>query len=75
LGFPLGGLLALVLVGSMDGLASGALGGALAGAAIGVAKWLVLQGSLATMVLTSGYSIAMPIFRRRAQTLCSFGDL
>jgi len=43
LGFPLGGLLALVLVGSVDGLASGALGGALAGAVIGVAQWLVLR--------------------------------
>ena len=32
LGFPLGGLLALVLVGSVDGVTSGALGGALAGA-------------------------------------------
>ena len=43
LGFPLGGLLALVLVGSVDGVASGALGGALAGAVIGVAQWLVLR--------------------------------
>jgi hypothetical protein len=43
LGFPLGGLLALVVVGSMEGLASGALGGALAGAVIGAAQWLVLR--------------------------------
>jgi len=35
LGFPLGGELALVLVGSVEGAASGALGGALAGAVIG----------------------------------------
>jgi hypothetical protein len=42
LGFPLGGLLALVMVGSVDGVASGALGGALAGAVIGAAQWLVL---------------------------------
>ncbi len=32
LGFPLGGLLALVLVGSVDEVASGALAGASAGA-------------------------------------------
>ena len=38
LGFPLGGLLALVLVGSVDGVASGALGGALASAVIGAAQ-------------------------------------
>jgi hypothetical protein len=43
LGFPLGGLLALVLVGSVEGVASGALGGALAGAVIGGAQWLVLR--------------------------------
>jgi hypothetical protein len=43
LGFPIGGELALVVVGSVDGALSGALGGALAGAAIGVAQWLVLR--------------------------------
>jgi hypothetical protein len=43
LGFPLGGLLALVLVGSIDGVASGAVAGASAGAVIGAAQWLVLR--------------------------------
>jgi hypothetical protein len=43
LGFPIGGLLALVLVGSVEGAASGALAGALAGAVIGTAQWLVLR--------------------------------
>ena len=43
LGFPLGGYLAFVLVGSVEGVASGALGGALAGAVIGAAQWLVLR--------------------------------
>jgi hypothetical protein len=43
LGFPLGGLLALVLVGSVEGVLSGALAGALAGAVIGAAQWLVLR--------------------------------
>lgn len=43
LGFPLGGWLAFVLVGSVDGALSGALGGALAGAVIGSAQWLVLR--------------------------------
>jgi len=43
LGFPLGGLLALVVVGSVEGVVSGALGGALAGAVIGAAQWLVLR--------------------------------
>jgi hypothetical protein len=43
LGFPLGGQLALLVVGSMEGVVSGALGGALAGAVIGAAQWLVLR--------------------------------
>jgi hypothetical protein len=43
LGFPIGGLLAFVLVGSVEGVVSGALGGALAGAVIGTGQWLVLR--------------------------------
>jgi hypothetical protein len=43
LGFPLGGVLALLVVGSIEGAASGALAGALAGAVIGAAQWLVLR--------------------------------
>lgn len=43
LGFPLGGLLAFLLVGSVEGVLSGALGGVLAGAVIGAAQWLVLR--------------------------------
>jgi hypothetical protein len=46
LGFPLGGFLAIVLVGSVQGAVSGALGGVLAGAVIGAAQWLVLRGHL-----------------------------
>jgi hypothetical protein len=43
LGFPLGGELALLVVGPVEGAVSGALGGALAGAVIGAAQWLVLR--------------------------------
>jgi hypothetical protein len=43
LGFPLGGLLALMVVGPVEGAVSGALGGALAGAVIGAAQYLVLR--------------------------------
>ena len=43
LGFPLGGELALLVVGPVEGVLSGALGGALAGAVIGAAQWLVLR--------------------------------
>ena len=46
LGFPLGGELALLVVGPVEGAVSGALGGALAGAVIGAAQWLVLRSYL-----------------------------
>jgi hypothetical protein len=46
LGFPIGGLLAIMLVGPVDGAVSGALGGAIAGAVIGAAQWLALRGHL-----------------------------
>ena len=38
LGFPVGGALAILLVGSIDGAADSALGGAAAGMVIGVAQ-------------------------------------
>ncbi|MBA2344343.1 MAG: hypothetical protein H0V83_04620 [Rubrobacter sp.] len=62
LGFPLGGLLALVLVGSVDGAASGALAAALAGAVIGAAQWLVLRRYLrvgAGWVLSTALGVAI----------------
>jgi hypothetical protein len=43
LGFPAGGFLAVLVVGSIGGLVSGAFAGALAGAVIGTAQWLVLR--------------------------------
>src|SRR4051812_5408237 len=50
LGFPLGGVLVCLVVGSGAGVVSGALGGALAGAVIGAAQWLVLRGYLGVRV-------------------------
>ena len=43
LGFPLGGLLAIGVVGSIDHLATAALAGGLAGLVIGLAQFLVLR--------------------------------
>ena len=42
LAFPAGGLLAMGVVGSLDGPVSAAAGGLLAGAVIGAAQWLAL---------------------------------
>jgi hypothetical protein len=46
LGFPVGGALAFLFVGSINGAADGALGGGVAGAVLGAAQWLVLRGRL-----------------------------
>jgi hypothetical protein len=62
LGFPLGGVLALLVVGSIEGAASGALAGALAGAVIGAAQWLVLRRYLSVgpgWVLATALGVAI----------------
>jgi hypothetical protein len=46
LGFPLGGLLSILVVGSVEGILSAALAGALAGAVIGAAQFLALRRRL-----------------------------
>lgn len=46
LGFPLGGLLAFLAVGPIDGALSAALAGAIAGLVIGAAQYLALRGRL-----------------------------
>ncbi len=43
LAFPLGGFLAMVVVGSLDGPLTAAAGGLLAGAVIGTGQWLALR--------------------------------
>src|SRR3954454_6135683 len=62
LGFPLGGFLSLVVVGSMEGAVSGALGGALAGAVIGAAQWLVLRRCMRVgpeWILATAFGVAI----------------
>ena len=68
LGFPIGGLLAFVLVGSVDGAVSGALGGALAGAVIGAAQWLVLRRYMRVgpeWILATALGVASALSRTR----------
>jgi hypothetical protein len=43
LAFPLGGLLAIEIVGGLDGPLAGAAGGAITGAVVGLAQWLALR--------------------------------
>jgi len=46
LGFPLGGLAAIGLVGGVESVLDGAIGGAACGAALGAVQWLVLRRRL-----------------------------
>lgn len=46
--FPLGGIVALSIVGPMEGVVQAALGGALAGVVVGASQWLVLRRFLGT---------------------------
>ncbi len=46
LGFPIGGTLAHVLVGAVDGVGRAALAGLITGLVIGLAQWLVLRQAI-----------------------------
>jgi len=54
LAFPLGGVLTMGLVGSLDGPVTAAAGGLLAGAVIGVAQWLALGTTKRWIAYTAG---------------------
>lgn len=69
LGFPLGGLLALVPVGSVDGVASGAVAGASAGTGI---------GDLLIRCLATGVAVRLSqwaLLRRRVQAANLWGSV
>jgi hypothetical protein len=54
LAFPAGGLLAMGVVGSLDGPVTAAAGGLLAGAVIGAAQWLALGTTKRWIAYTAG---------------------
>jgi hypothetical protein len=58
LAFPAGGLLAMGVVGSLEGPVSAAAGGLLAGAVIGAAQWLALRTPKRWIGLTAGAMVA-----------------
>lgn len=62
LGFPVGGAIAILVVGSVRGVLSAALAGALAGAVIGAGQWLALRGTLgvdARWIFATGLGLAV----------------
>ena len=62
LGFPVGGALAILIVGPFGGVASAAFAGLLAGSVIGTAQWLVLRrrpGLGALWVLATGVGLGV----------------
>jgi hypothetical protein len=54
LAFPLGGLITMGIVGSLDGPVSAAAGGLLAGAVIGAAQWLAIGTTKRWIAYTAG---------------------
>ena len=54
LAFPLGGLIAWLVLGSLDGPLTAAAGGLLAGAVIGAAQWLALGTTKRWIAYTAG---------------------
>jgi hypothetical protein len=58
LGFPIGGLVANVIVGKIDSVGAALLGGLIAGAIIGAAQWLALR-SLVPWVWVVATSVGM----------------
>ena len=72
LGFPLGGLAAIGLVGGVESVLDGAIGGAACGAALGAVQWLVLRHR---MLLSRSWIVATSLGMAAglALTLALFG--
>jgi hypothetical protein len=59
LGFPLGGLASIGLVGGVESVLDGAIGGAASGAALGAVQWLVLRRLLLSRSWIAATSLGM----------------
>ena len=71
LGFPLGGLASIGLVGGVESVLDGAIGGAACGAALGAVQWLVLRRRLSlsrswiaatSLGMASGLALTLALF-------------
>jgi hypothetical protein len=71
-GFPIGGLLANVVVGHVDSVGAALAGGLLAGAVIGTAQWLALQ-PLVLWFWAAATSLGMAVGLAAGAALVDFG--
>jgi hypothetical protein len=72
-GFPIGGLLANVIVGRTDSVGAALAGGLLAGAVIGVAQWLALR-PLVPWIWAAATSIGMAVGLTAGAALVDYGS-
>jgi hypothetical protein len=73
LGFPIGGYIAFLTLGSIDDPAAAAVGGAIAGLIIGAAQWLVLRSHGIGTGWIAGTSLAMAAASAGAAALTGSG--
>ena len=71
-GFPIGGLLANVIVGRVDSVGAALAGGLVAGAVIGTAQWLALR-PLVPWIWAAATSIGMAVGLAAGAALVDYG--
>jgi hypothetical protein len=71
-GFPVGGLIANVIVGEIDSIGSALAGGLIAGAVIGTAQWLALRG-LVQWFWIAATSVGMAVGLTAGAALVDYG--
>ncbi len=72
LGFPIGGLIADLIVGPVDSLGAALAGGLIAGAVIGTAQWIALR-SLVPWLWIAATSVGMAVGLAVGAGLVDFG--
>ena len=71
-GFPIGGLVANIVVGKIDSIGAALLGGLIAGAIIGAAQWLALR-PLASWLWVVATSVGMAVGLTAGAALVDYG--
>jgi hypothetical protein len=72
-GFPIGGLIANVIVGRVDSIGAALAGGLLAGAVIGAAQWLALR-PLVPWIWAAATSVGMAVGLAAGAALVDYGS-
>jgi hypothetical protein len=71
-GFPIGGLIANIIVGKIDSIGAALIGGVIAGAIVGAAQWLALR-RLVPRIWIAATSIGMAVGLTAGAALVDYG--